>query len=810
MMDKDALLLGALLHDIGKFWQRVDARPRMKHEQYSAVFFEELFKDYFTDYLLLRDMVLNHHAPKNRAEEIIQLSDWLSSSERETEEREHGSPTRSPLLSVMSRIEVDEWKSISEKAFKLNSLSLAEDVIFPIDNATVTPDNYKELWDRFTEEFSCIGEVYQSSDFATIYYVLRKYTTFIPSATPWEPRKEKRTVPDISLFEHLKTTCAIAACLDEQLTDDELKSLIRKRKGIWDKPICLLVKGDISGVQNFIYTITAKGAAKGLRGRSFYLQLLSESIAKWLLRNMKLPPANLLYVGGGHFYILLPLCKREYFQKLKIEISRKLLQCHKGLLYLAIGETELSANDFQKDEFPAKWMKASEAVTEAKHRKWSELPTSEMFHQFFRPREMGGVENVCDVCKNEGKLRPDEDGNEKCDLCRSFENLGELLRDAEFLVEFNLTSESEFKGGGWGEVLNSFGVHVELVNNRIPSPPTSAEQATIFRLLNTDFLNAEIKQLFNGLDIPKAYGFKFVTDVVPKINGKTADFDHLAKAAKGAKWLGVLRMDVDNLGKVFGQCETISRTATLSFLMSLFFEGWLVNICREFNKSDVGGVDSIYGVYAGGDDLFIVGAWDRLPQLAHRIREDFRKFVGGEHITISAGIAIEHPKFPLYKFADNAKIALDDMAKEVKREADGKEKRKDAVCFMSKALSWDDFDKVQRMKQLLYEMIEEGINGRKLARGILSKLDNIYQLFSENEKRKQALKRNSIISMDELNQQIMYANWRWRLVYNLKRAAEAQPEFSDKLEQLLQMIVDGKFIKFLNIPVRWVELLTKK
>ena len=107
----------------------------------------------------------------------------------------------SPLVSVMSRIEIDCWKSFSEKAFKLNSLSLAEDVIFPVDNPTVTLDNYRQQWEEFTGEFRRIGKFYQPADFTTIYYLLRKYTAFMPSATPWEPRKEKRTVPDISLFE---------------------------------------------------------------------------------------------------------------------------------------------------------------------------------------------------------------------------------------------------------------------------------------------------------------------------------------------------------------------------------------------------------------------------------------------------------------------------------------------------------------------------------------------------------------------------------------------------------------------------------
>lgn len=40
---------------------------------------------------------------------------------------------------------------------------------------------------------------------------------------------------------------------------------------------------DISGIQNFIYSIGDKGALKGLRARSFYLEIMMEHIIDELL-----------------------------------------------------------------------------------------------------------------------------------------------------------------------------------------------------------------------------------------------------------------------------------------------------------------------------------------------------------------------------------------------------------------------------------------------------------------------------------------------------------------------------------------------
>ena len=76
------------------------------------------------------------------------------------------------------------------------------------------------------------------------------------------------------------------------------------------KPVALLIGGDISGIQKFIYTIASKKAAKTLRGRSFYLQLLTEAVLRFVLGELELPYTNVIYAGGGHFFLLAPLISR--------------------------------------------------------------------------------------------------------------------------------------------------------------------------------------------------------------------------------------------------------------------------------------------------------------------------------------------------------------------------------------------------------------------------------------------------------------------------------------------------------------------
>ena len=143
---------------------------------------------------------------------------------------------------------------------------------------------------------------------------------------------------------------------------------------------------------------------------------------------------------------------------------------------------------------------------------------------------------------------------------------------------------------------------------------------------------------------------------------------------------GALRMDVDNLGAIFryglGENATISRMATLSESLRLFFEGYVPKLCKDYNNDpqEKEKKEILELIYAGGDDLFLVGGWSALPRIAKKIRDEFRCFVTGNHVTLSGGIFIEHQKFPAYQFAELSGEA-EHAAKELKRKDSSKEKR---------------------------------------------------------------------------------------------------------------------------------------
>ncbi len=72
--------------------------------------------------------------------------------------------------------------------------------------------------------------------------------------------------------------------------------------------------------------------------------------------------------------------------------------------------------------------------------------------------------------------------------------------------------------------------------------------------------------------------------------------------------------------------RTLARAMAMSWRLDLFFSGWLNVICDQVQRQadpDNACGQSLYVIYAGGDDLFIVGAWDLMPLLAKRIHADF-------------------------------------------------------------------------------------------------------------------------------------------------------------------------------------------
>ena len=240
----------------------------------------------------------------------------------------------------------------------------------------------------------------------------------------------------------------------------------------------------------------------------------------------------------------------------------------------------------------------------------------------------------------------------------------------------------------------------------------------------------------------------------------------------------------------------------------MFFEAWVPHRCRERNLFPQGR-DTVYLTYAGGDDLFLVGGWSVLPELARQIREDFCRYVGGDHVTVSAGIAIEHARYPLYQLAQDAKHALDDRAKAYRRPGS---RDKDAVCFLGTTMGWEQFAEVTRWKDELLKLLDPPSGPRPLPRGFLGRLSEIHAVYADNAALRRRLFRKKAIDQAQMAELIQYDRWQWRLVYQLGRFQERYPHWAEPIGQLRLAIARERegLIGVLHVLARWAALLTRE
>ncbi|MGC8826765.1 MAG: type III-A CRISPR-associated protein Cas10/Csm1, partial [Anaerolineae bacterium] len=477
-----AAAAAGLLHDIGKFasragespaggWERAKREAGYAHAQMSWAVVQEIVPAQWMEEL--RAVLYHHHlagATKENAVDPVlahrlALADWLSSGEREEEEGEGaGVPyVRSPF-SRLGGYDVERYYP----ALRLGELGVENAMPAPKPSKPAK-EEFSRLWRDFHGQAEGRLKVMKSGEedafLEALYALLQEYTWCMPSAYA-------KHVSDVSLFDHSRMTAAIAVCLTADGRDKEwcreVMDALKDKAGAppaLERETALLVGGDISGVQKFIYTITSNGAAKSLRGRSFYLQLLTEAVARYVLRELGLPVTNIIYLGGGSFFLLAPMCAQDRLPTIQREVSRRLLAAHEGGLHLALGWSPVPAGGFRVGEFHSTWENLHRAIGRAKARPLAHLEDDTLAQYLGRGMGVGGdTDKTCSVCgaEFEKPARKDTSGAELlrlCEMCYGFEELGNALARAKWLVSAHFAPQAQLAGAGdWHAVLQSFGM----------------------------------------------------------------------------------------------------------------------------------------------------------------------------------------------------------------------------------------------------------------------------------------------------------------------------------------------------------------
>jgi len=738
------------------------------------------------------------------------------------------------LRSIFSFLRYDDEKRTPAQAFDMPCRTLD----IALDNSK--SQSPEELWEGF---WDCVGRLKHGWGlFETFTALMARYGWSLSGTLDSE---------GVSVFEQFKAVSALAHVL------------------VPDRDEVLLVGGDLPGIQDMLYTITSKGVAKALRGRSFYLQLLNDAMVRALLRDLDLPAACVIYNAGGNFQLLARVTDRERLGTLRREINHRLLKLHGGELFLALAWASVLTDDLALSAFSEPAGEVSDLVREQKSRAFTDL-AAEKYDAVFGATGFGGLPH-CEVCHVD--LR--DDVWPLCDQCDSF---GERMKDdrkglARLIADTNehpffavhdlgglqpLESLTEWRGKPpWWTVLRSFGYAYRFAQEAV-----AGTQVYLYRLNDTDCVQRDV-------DGDCAYGFRFLANTTPRIR-EGHDLENLQSLLDPddgpikpgdirsttvmAKWdragidrYGVLRMDVDNLGTVLAErllIPNLLHTSALSAALSLFFEGWLNRLCEnaahEWQRRVAEVTDDPdsrhrvklpYVIYAGGDDLLIVGPWDVLPVVAWQIRRDLGSYVlrgyvkpdaGVEDapITISAGIFAETAKFPLYQAAELAGKALDDEAK--RRQAQclvhGEETMvtvKDAIHFLETTLSWEEFKRAEELALNLAQMVDVGISrdGEKTdtaPHALIQLLAAVARQYTAE-------------GGDVISGRLPYGQWMPLFAYGLRRMVDRAPAANIALRQRIMELAGDTLdltraegaarwctIRFLGLPVRWAEFLIRK
>lgn len=677
----------ALLHDIGKLVLR--AQPaRMNHSQAGVAFLQRYAESEDADILRA---VGHHHAaalrslsqaaPSDLSYLVYEADNLAAGSDRRALEasEQEGFSARKPLDSIFSVFGREAAAGAGEAqapgvgAYHLQGLLAKDRPQYPQPAARVqaTTAEYAELLAYLEANFQRRSPF--RMEIHELTRVLEGVLSYVPSST------SLGEAADISLYDHVRLTAAYAVLLYRYLAakgvTDYRGTLFSQAavQALRQEETGLLVSGDLSGIQSFIYTIPSAGALKSLRGRSFYLEILMENIADEILARAGMSRSSLLYTGGGHFYLLLPHTPeaRAALEEARESINDWMLAQFGSRLYLALAWTPFAAQEFLPGAEPGTrgvFRRVGELLAAEKLHRYSETQLAAMFAPESEINRTLAEGRECSICHTSAvELVPYRDeGAEACPLCEG------LFRFGERLLSADVFGVAEAPVGAVSLPVPGIGRSLYLCALSEREAEAHADWVRLYVKNRVDTGERLMTHLWMG-------DYSARTE-----KGRVQEFSELAHhsggslAARGICRLGVLRADVDNLGAAFlagfpAQYATLSRTAVLSRALSLFFKRYINDVCAGRLAADGEAPFSLFGrekprerfvhiVYSGGDDVFLVGAWDDLLELSVDLYRAFRRFTGGR-LHFSAGFGMFDASFPVAEMARRTG-ELEDAAKQ--------------------------------------------------------------------------------------------------------------------------------------------------
>lgn len=786
------ILLAGLFHDIGKVLQRTGIKPkdlgakdydyqnflprRDNHYTHYHALFTYLFLSRAKERGLLPSFAgfdredenlivisARHHNPSTAYDWIVTEADWISSGMDRKQYEEATSVHPSSDHHILERMSpVFEEICLAKNSFtgfryRYPLVCMEPEAMFPKKSEVVLPSDistaageYENLWNRFETSFEKVSELQSFPNYLeAVISILEYHFWSVPSATY---SLGKRVWSDISLFDHLMTTAALAHTLF--LYHKETGSLEEGSIKDREKEKYLFINIDLSGIQKYIFDITvdaAKGAAKMLRARSFYLNLLMEGVFRLLCSKLGLYSVNRLVEAGGRAIVLSPNLEGfgQKLKELQTEIDRFCFDRFQGELTVNLSWLPAAGVDLQMDRFVSFLGRMNQGAQEAKLRKLSTLVGNKENHlvdSFWRDYQPD--KGLCGVCgKRQASVAVDlATDTFRCQECDSLSKLGTKIVSRRFFLAYvsgPQCPEGATPAPGGYFVISDHSLaetscdliwSISQERDSIYAIKSIANYIPIFRdgdpanrvLMDERFSTSELlHEAAEGIrhGWPKTFHHISLSSLRAKADGS---------GYQGRPYLAVFKADVDNLGFLFGyglrgsegqegNRLTLGRYATFSRMLDRFFTAYLPHLmATEEEFSDT------YTVFSGGDDLFLIGPWTKTFRLADRIYEAFRKYTcSNPDITMCGTLNLMKSRHPVNYMAEVAEHGLDKAKLE--------SAAKDSLHLWGEIVSWSRFPSIMKLKDELDRLINDPKS--KVSRGL------VYDFLTLKDMRKKFLEK---------------------------------------------------------------------
>ncbi len=653
-----------------------------------------------------------------------------------------------------------------------------------------------------------------------------------------------------SVYDLFKTAAAIHDCLD---------------KGEKPSPF-LLVSADFSGIQDTVYTISSKGALKTLRARSFMLELLNEHIVYEILKASCSERHAIIYSGGGGFSLLLPNTgdNVKAVEAYRDVLNRWAYKEFSGKLFIALEAKPFKEGQLQKEAFKELRKSQANNLDKLKRQKFinefSFTNAAGKLEGLFVPQmpEQLSVQTECQITR-----RDDLPANEMRDL-ESGTLMVDVPEEKRGEGKWIWASESSYRQFGLGKKL----INSKFICRRITASTKSGclKYPTLLSTLNQfDYAYYVVSKFplrksisvyqinsWEGNDTPILYAdyvrkHDELSDSAKKAEiesigvlegrepnkGDTATFEGLAASSCGANLIGALRMDVDNMGNLFSEIGSLGELSTKSRMLNIFFKVYLNRICtgnlevepkatdivgKEYDKDNKHGKPgrNVSVIYAGGDDLFILGAWDETAELAFDIQRYFALFTTG--LGISGGLTLHQPKFPLYQMARKSGEAEHVAKNEIGQKNKTGQKNRIALFYSNNLLQ---VEKKQKMEAVNKDDDWLMLSFDWKQATLITKFVEFFFIYGAYNHKKFVLKTlpNSftyglldIIYEWHEKHYLSFPHLLWLLKKHDKKLKNKNFENEDGLSYFKRNIV-GNFSQvfpILHLPLTWIELLKRR